>query len=172
MENQYNIREFIEADAAQVRDLFIKTNRQIAPEELKDAFEDYISLSLREEIDRIPEYYREKKGSYWIVALGEKVVGMFGLEQLNSDAMELRRMYIDSSFRRRGLGKKALNFAEDLCRANKVTQLDLSTSETQQEALSMYRASGFKLMREEIASSASNKTVDGGIRRYYFTKPL
>ena len=95
MGNQIIVRKYIEADADQVRKLFIKVNRLLAPADLKDAFESYIVLSLREEIDRIFEYYRERRGSFWVAAIDTKVVGMFGLEQSGPGAMELRRMYVD-----------------------------------------------------------------------------
>ncbi len=172
MGNQIIVRKYIEADADQVRKLFIKVNRLLAPADLKDAFESYIVLSLREEIDRIFEYYRERRGSFWVAAIDTKVVGMFGLEQSGPGAMELRRMYVDPDRRRRGIARKMLQFAEDQCRANNLRQLNLSTSEVQSEALSFYRNAGFELVREEIAEAANNKTIGGSIRRYYFKKDL
>jgi len=48
----------------------------------------------------------------------------------------------------------------------------LSTSELQHAALALYRQAGYFLLREEVAETASNKTVGGGIRRYYFAKTL
>jgi putative acetyltransferase len=48
----------------------------------------------------------------------------------------------------------------------------LSTSEQQQPALALYRNSGFRLLDEEKAETASNKTVGGGIHRYHFSKLL
>jgi putative acetyltransferase len=50
--------------------------------------------------------------------------------------------------------------------------LTLSTSELQSEALALYRAAGYQLQKEEIAETASNKTLGGGIRRYHFDKTL
>jgi putative acetyltransferase len=50
--------------------------------------------------------------------------------------------------------------------------LELSTSELQPAALELYRRAAYLLVREEIAEQASNKTVGGGIRRYYFEKRL
>ena len=172
MSSQITIRQFIEADAAQVRELFIEVNRLLAPANLKDAFESYIDLSLREEIDRISDYYQERSGSFWVALIDAKVVGMFGLEQSGPGAMELRRMYVDPIQRRNGIGAKLLKFAEDNCRANDLHRLDLSTSETQPGALSLYRNSGYDLVREEIAEAANNKTIGRGIRRYYFKKTL
>jgi putative acetyltransferase len=97
---------------------------------------------------------------------------MFGLEQIDADAMELRRMYVDPDQRRRGIARAMLAYAEDECRRRNFKRLDLSTSELQGEALALYRNAGYVLMREEAATEASNKTVGGDIKRYYFTKPL
>jgi hypothetical protein len=38
--------------------------------------------------------------------------------------------------------------------------------------LALCRQAGYLLLREELAEMASNKTVGGGIRRYYFAKTL
>jgi len=172
MGNQITIRQFIETDSTQVRELFVRVNRLLAPVNLGNAFERYIVLSLREEIDRISEYYSERQGSFWVAFIDAKIIGMFGLEQSGPTAMELRRMYVDPDQRRDGIGRKLLHFAENQCRANNFHQLELSTSEAQPEALLFYRNSGFELVREEIAEAANNKTIGGGIRRYYFKKNL
>jgi len=50
--------------------------------------------------------------------------------------------------------------------------MNLSTSELQREALSFYQNAGYEPVGEELAVVASNKTLGGGIRRYYFTKAL
>jgi GNAT superfamily N-acetyltransferase len=172
MNAQFEIRAFNAADAAQVRDLFIRVNRLLAPPEMKDAFEGYIVTSLREEIDRIEEYYAERDGGFWVAVEGSRIIGMFGLEPSSASAMELRRMYVDPDARRRGIARAMLRYAEDECRRRNRPTMDLSTSELQGDALSLYRSAGYELVREEIAASASNKTIGGGIRRYHFTKPL
>ncbi len=166
------VRAFDAEDAGQVRELFIKVNRALAPPELKDAFERYIALSLREEIDRIADYYAEKDGSFWVATDGSRVVGMFGLEPSTATALELRRMYVEPDARRRGIARMMLRAAEEECRRRNCSNLDLSTSELQGDALSLYRSAGYRLVREEAPQSASNKTLGGGIRRYYFTKQL
>ena len=168
-----DVRAFAAEDAAQVRDLFVRVNRALAPPHLKDAFERYITLSLTDEIDRIPDYYyAEHNGGFWVAAEGPRVVGMFGLEPASATAMELRRMYVDPDMRRRGIARLMLGAAEDECRRRGCVCLDLSTSELQGDALALYRGAGYQLVREEVAEGAGNKTLGGGIRRYYFTKPL
>ena len=155
-----------------MRDLFIRVNRSIAPAPLKDKFEAYIARSLAEEIDRVAEYYGERKGGFWVAESAGTVVGMFGLEPDGHSAMELRRMYVAPDARRRGVARQMLLFAEDECRRRGLQSLTLSTSELQGEALALYRAAGYRLQKEEIAETASNKTLGGGIRRYHFDKAL
>ncbi|MBS9718415.1 GNAT family N-acetyltransferase [Pseudohalocynthiibacter aestuariivivens] len=169
---QIKIRPFEDNDAGQVRDLFIKVNRLLAPPQQKEAFEGYITRSLAEEIDRISDYYARIEGGFWVAVNGETIVGMFGLEPSSSEAMELRRMYVDPQARRLGIAQKMLSFAEDECRRRDRPNMDLSTSELQGDALRFYQKCGYQLVREEIADTASNKTLGGGIRRFHFTKKL
>jgi GNAT superfamily N-acetyltransferase len=170
--SEISIRPFVEADAPQVRALFIAVNRLLAPPDLRDAFEAYITRSLAEEIDRIDVYYGAREGGFWVAHRGDLLVGTFGLERAEGHAMELRRMYVDPAARRAGIAREMLQFAEEECRRRDIQRLELSTSELQHAALALYRQAGYLLLREEVAETASNKTVGGGIRRYYFTKTL
>jgi GNAT superfamily N-acetyltransferase len=173
MATEITIRPFSDRDAAQVRELFITVNRPLSPPDLRDAFEAYIERSLAKEIDRIPAYYGEHAGSFWVAVKDDKVVGMFGLEDTSDGAMELRRMYVDPSARRQGIARQMLQSAEDECRRRQsVSRLTLSTSEIQVAALTLYKEAGYSLLGEEIADVASNKTIGSGIRRYYFEKAL
>ncbi|WP_407113278.1 GNAT family N-acetyltransferase [Bradyrhizobium sp. LMG 9283] len=166
------IRPFTEEDAEQVRLLFVIVNRLLAPAHMAEAFEAYIATSLNEEIGQISQYYECRQGGFWVAVGGEKVIGMFGLEPSSPGAMELRRMYVHPDARRRGIARRMLRFAEDECRKRNRPRMDLSTSELQRDALSLYRASGYQLVREEMAVATSNKSLGGGIRRYHFTKQL
>jgi putative acetyltransferase len=170
---QITIRRYRDDDLPAVRELFVRINRELAAPALKQAFEDYIARSLREEIERIPDYYAEHGGSFWIVedAAGA-VCGMFGLETAGSGAAEIRRMYVDHRVRRSGVARAMLRHAEEVCRDAGFDRIVLSTSELQQAALALYRAAGFRLIREEIATAETNKTVGAGLRRYYFEKGL
>jgi GNAT superfamily N-acetyltransferase len=163
------IRPFEGGDAIQVRALFIAVNRLLSPPHMRDAFEAYIARSLAEEMDRVAAYYGER---FWVAMREEAVVGMFGLEPAGPDAMELRRMYVDPTVRRAGIGRLMLGFAEGECRRMGMRRLELSTSELQRAALELYRHSGYRLVQEVVATHASNKTLGGGIRRFHFEKVL
>jgi GNAT superfamily N-acetyltransferase len=167
---EVTIRPFTERDAAQVRALFITVNRLLSPPDLRDAFEAYIELALLEEMDRIPVYYGERDGGFWVAVKDDKVVGTFGLERASKEAMELRRMYVDPLARRQGIARQMLQFAENECRRRSVERLELSTAEIQHAAIALYKNAGYRLLRQETAEAASNKTVGSSIRRYYFEK--
>jgi len=164
------IRPFDKNDAKAVRELFITINRLLSPPQMRDTFEAYISRSLSEEMDRVNEYYGDRNGGFWVAVKNEEVVGMFGLEPASFDALELRRMYVAPSARRAGIARSMLGFAEEECRRRKVRRLELSTSELQPAAIELYEGTGYQLLREPVVEQASNKTVGGGIRRYYFEK--
>ena len=166
------IRRYADADHAGVRALFIRVNRELAPPESRAAFESYIERSLIEEIDRLADYYAAKQGAFFVAHDGATFAGMFGLEGLGTPSAELRRMYVDTAFRRRGLARAMLDRAEAECRDAATPVLALSTSELQQAALAFYRKCGYRLLREETAAAQTNKTVGGDIRRYYFEKTL
>ena len=101
-----------------------------------------------------------------------KIAGMYGLERVDIDVVELRRMYVGPGHRRKGLARQMLEHAERTAENLGYRRMVLSTSELQQAALAMYRAEGFRLVREETAQDKSNKTIGGGIVRFHFDKKL
>jgi GNAT superfamily N-acetyltransferase len=172
MSSEVTIRRFQERDSAPIRDLFIAVNRQLVPPHMRDAFEAYITRSLTEEMDRVSAYYGERGGGFWVAEHGAEIVGMFGLERAGPGACELRRMYVAPTVRRRGVASLMLRFAEHECRRLSMHKIELSTSELQPSAVELYRKAGYQLVCEAIVADASNKTVGGGIRRFYFEKTL
>jgi GNAT superfamily N-acetyltransferase len=147
-------------------------NRLLSPPDMRAAFEDYIARSLAEEMDRVSAYYTERGGGFWVAIRADTVIGMFGLEPATTDALELRRMYVDPSARRSGVASLMLHFAEHRGRELGVRRITLSTSEHQPAAIGLYRHAGYQLLYEAIAKEATNMTIGGGIRRFYFEKLL
>jgi GNAT superfamily N-acetyltransferase len=168
------IRPYEDADHAAVRNLFIRVNRELAPAALRERFEDYIASSLASEIDRIPSYYDAARScGFWVALWEGALVGNFGLEPAENDtALELRRMYVDPQARRLGIARIMLDKAEAICRERGRLKMVLSTSELQPAAVGLYRAAGYRLVRQEIAAHASNKTIGGGIVRFHLEKWL
>ena len=167
------IRPFLPEDQDRVSAIFIEWNRHIAPPDNTAAFDDYIQRVLDEEILRIPDYYQNTPGSgFWVADLSGAVVGMAGIERLNDTEAEVRRMYVDTDYRRRGIGVRLLSHLEDFCIEEGYRCILLSTSEVQEAALALYKAQGYRLVGEEVAEEQTNRTVGGGIKRFHFEKEL
>ncbi|PWE29884.1 N-acetyltransferase [Maritimibacter sp. 55A14] len=166
------IRPFESDDAAAVRALFITVNRLMAPPHLAVRFETYIARALREEIDTIASYYAARGGQFFVATAAGELVGMVGFELAEPGVAELRRMYVDPQFRRRGLGRELLAHAETEVRKADCTRLILSTSELQAAALALYRTAGYREIRQDVATQDTNKTLGGAVRRFHFERTL
>jgi GNAT superfamily N-acetyltransferase len=173
MQDAFSIRPYRPEDQAAVVDLFVRVNRSLAPRDMQVAFAEYVTRSIEAEVGRIDQYYDAARGrGFWVATDGARLLGNFGLEPAGDDAIEVRRMYVDFAFRGRGIARAMLSHAEDWARTQGFGKIVLSTSSLQLPALALYQSAGFTLLREEIATQASHKTVGNGILRFYLEKPL
>lgn len=84
----------------------------------------------------------------WVVAyLSGRVVGCGGLQRLDAETSEIRRLYLDQQARGRGIGRALLGQLEDHARRLGYQRARLTTGDAQPEALGLFRSSGY----EEIA---------------------
>jgi GNAT superfamily N-acetyltransferase len=167
------IRAYEDADRAGVIDLFIRINRELAPPEMRERFEQYIQTSIDGEMSRLREVFSEaKRKAFWVVETGDEIIGMLGIESRSNECAELRRMYLDRRHRGRGIAQRMLECAETRARELGFAKLILSTAEVQEAAIAFYRKSGYSLVRTERADTMSTKTVGGGLTRFHFEKVL
>ncbi|MGE0237663.1 MAG: GNAT family N-acetyltransferase [Parvibaculaceae bacterium] len=154
-------------------DIFVRVNRGLAPPGMRRAFDAYVTRSLAEEVGRIDDYYdASRHRSFWVATDGRRLLGHFGLEPADDSAVEVRRMYVDFPFRRQGIARAMLAHAEKHAQESDFERVVLSTSSLQRAALALYLSAGYELLREDIAATASLKTVGNGIRRFHFGKNL
>jgi putative acetyltransferase len=167
------IRTYEHGDDAQVIDLFIRINRELAPPEMRERFEAYIQTSIDGEMSRLPDIFSEtRRNAFWVVETDDEIIGMFGIESRGNDSTELRRMYLDRRHRGRGIAQRMLQCAEKRARELGFAKLILSTAEIQKAAIAFYRKSGYGLVRSECADMLSTRTVGGGMTRFHFEKLL
>jgi len=61
------IRAYEDADCAQVVDLFIRINRELAHPEMRERFEQYIQTSVDGEMKRLRDIFSEtKRNAFWV----------------------------------------------------------------------------------------------------------
>lgn len=146
---------------------------EFTPAHLKREFDAYVETAVREELSRIPAYYLGKAGQgFWVAEVDGAVVGMIGVERHSGTEAELRRMAVDSAYRRRGIGRELLLTAERFCLQQGCRTIALSTAEFQVAAIRLYEKHGYQRVRTEIAQTRSHKTVGAGVTRHHYEKRL
>jgi putative acetyltransferase len=167
------IRRYRPSDQPAVVGLFRQYMWELTPPNLGAEFQAYVEKAIRDELGKIEEYYfaRDDQG-FWIADERGGVLGMAGVERHGDDSAELRRMAVEKSHRRKGIGRQLLATAEAFCRDAGYRKLVLSTSELQVAARGLYESSGYRLVREEPAAAPSHKSVGAGLTRYHYEKLL
>jgi GNAT superfamily N-acetyltransferase len=100
----------------------------------------------------------------WVVAyLDGRAVGCGGLQRLDDQVAEVRRIFLDEGARGRGVGRALLARLEDEARAIGYACVRLTTGADQPEALGLFRSHGY----EEIAPF-----TDGAFTSYWMEKSL
>lgn len=166
-------RGYHRADHDAVASLWTRINRGLAPAGMETLMEQYIAMSLEGELAQLSEVFSEtKRNAFWVVESADGIVGCFGIESRNAGETELRRMYLDSSYRGSGVAQRMLDVAETKARASGFTRMILSSAEIQEAAVSFYRKSGFRQVRSETAEVMTTKQAGGGLTRLHFEKPL
>jgi GNAT superfamily N-acetyltransferase len=172
-ERPFTIRAYKNTDYEEVVALFTRINRELAPANMRDLFEQYIATAISGELRELQNIFSEaKRNGFWVVEIDGHIVGMFGTESRSDDSTELRRMYLDRSYRGRGIAQRMLQCAEAHARDLGFSKLILSTAEVQEAAIAFYRKSGYRFVRTEFADTMSTKTVGGGLTRFHFEKTL
>ena len=102
----------------------------------------------------IEQSYFERGGTFYV--LEEKagsIIGAYGLYPLDDRTCELRKMYLHSSYRGKGLGKLLLENALSEARQLGFKAVVLETASVLKEAIGLYKSYGFVECRTEHLSS-------------------
>lgn len=87
---------------------------------------------------------------------GEEPVGLAGVRHLDTDVAEVKSMFVVPEHRGRGLGRTLLNAVEQIAVERGCTRARLDTNEYLTEALTLYRAAGYR----EVADYNGNVKAD------------
>ena len=167
------IRPFDRTHEAEVRDLLARCLREIAPPSAQVAVEAYIAGALAGDYRDIATHYRPGRGrGLWLALSGDgNLMGTFALQPSGEDVAELRRMYVDAGFRRRGTARAMLARAEALCGDWGFRTLVLTTSSLNRAAIELYRSAGYR-QSEYAAGSSQAEPLPPGVRVFTFEKIL
>ena len=98
-----------------------------------------------EELEHFPgSSYLLPFGIFTIVKTGDMLVGCVGIRKFEKDSCEMKRMYITSAFRGKGIGKLMCEFVIEWCRKSAYRRILLDSNIEMREAVALYLKCGFK----------------------------
>jgi putative acetyltransferase len=86
----------------------------------------------------------QPRSGFWMAYVADQVAGCVAVRPFTETTAELKRMYVRSPFRNRGIGKQLLATAEAAAIAWGYTHLCLETGEAQPASLHLYTRAGFQ----------------------------
>lgn len=98
---------------------------------------------MRADAIRLPGPYVPPRGAIWLAQAGADAVGCVALRPLPDDIGEVKRMYVDSAWRGRGVGRALLETLIARARAVGYHHLRLGTIADMTAARSLYHSLGF-----------------------------
>ncbi|MCP4607314.1 MAG: GNAT family N-acetyltransferase [Planctomycetes bacterium] len=102
----------------------------------------------------IEQSYFERGGSFYVLEeKDEAIIASYGLYLIDKATCELRKMYLHSSYRGKGLGKLLLEDALAKARQIGFKKMTLETASVLKEAISLYKSYGFVEYEPEHMSS-------------------
>lgn len=89
--------------------------------------------------------------AFWVACLGEQVVGMVGVQRQAENVAEIRRLRVDTAFRRRGVGSLLMEHAVRFCQVKGYLKVTLDVLLERGPAIALFEKAGFTLSRTRTA---------------------
>ena len=147
-------------DLVNIRKLEIKDNKAIAViirEALKDFGADLPGTVYYDTAtDDLHSIFKTPNSNYFVAIVDGNIVGgggYFPTEGLNSDTCELVKMYINASFRGKGIGKMLLDQAIEHAIKDGFKYMYLETLPQLSLAVNMYKKYGFENLNGPLGNS-------------------
>ncbi len=114
--------------------------------------EHYTPIIGREQIEYMLERYQSGQAIlqqisigilYFLIKADEEFIGYIAVHP-RKDELFLSKIYVRSDRRRRGYGKKAIQFAETLAKARRLKKIALTVNKNNVDSIKAYEKMGFK----------------------------
>lgn len=98
------------------------------------------------EVKGLPGEYASPRGCLLLATSESKIAGCVALKRISDEVCELKRLYVRSEFRGKGIGKMLTTDAIEQARVIGYRQMRLDTLPSMKEAIALYRSLGFELI--------------------------
>ena len=101
----------------------------------------------------LDEYYFSRGGDFWVLFDQSAIIGTTGLHPISQADVELRKMYLATPARGRGLGRNLLQTSLERARELGFSRVTLETASVLKEASRLYESFGFVRLPETPTAS-------------------
>ena len=99
-----------------------------------------------EDVEKVEEFYHQKGGEFWVVEKSDNIVGTAAYYpiQRGNNAVEIRKMYLITEVRGKGLGKFLLGELENKIQSQGFHEIYLETATVLKQAVKLYERYGYQ----------------------------
>lgn len=127
-----------------------------------------ISINDQPDLQQIPQFYQAGIGNFWIALDGQQVVGTIALFDIGNNQAALKKMFVDNSYRGKGVSKALLDTLINWCIKKEVREIYLGTISACLAAHRFYEKNGFQeILKEQLPPTFPILKVDS--KFYKFT---
>ena len=111
------------------------------------------------ELKKIYSHFKNKNGYFWVIEKNNKIIGSMGVAP-NKKNLELHKVYITRSERRKGLARKLVLKAERYAKKNKFKKIILWSDTRFKEAHRMYLDFNYRKLSKKRKLYDISKTTE------------
>jgi OHCU decarboxylase len=127
-----------------VTEMQINMAREMFVEYAKSLNIDLCFQNFDKEVNGLPGEYALPRGRLLLASFDSKVAGCVALKRISDEVCEMKRLYVRSEFRGKGIGKRLTTDVMEQARVIGYKQMRLDTLPSMKEAIALYRSLGFE----------------------------
>ena len=108
MSNNISIRNFKPSEKEQIYGLILSV--------MEREFEDVPAHLYLKDIMELPDSYSGERESFFVIESDNNIIGTIGIKEDDEKTALMRRFFVKSDFRGKGLGLKLINHAMEFCK--------------------------------------------------------
>lgn len=101
---------------------------------------------------------------YFLFEKNDVYAGYMGIK-INEKDLFLSKLYIKESYRRNGIGQKAVDFLKDICEKKNLESITLTVNKYNSGAVSAYKKIGFSVVDQAVTDIGNGFVMDDYIMR-------
>ncbi|RLN95781.1 hypothetical protein BBJ28_00009232 [Nothophytophthora sp. Chile5] len=149
------VRQYRPEDHAAVTKIYIEGFLRLDDDEkFRYLWEERLRIDLLNEMNDIEASHMAMGGNFWVAtATSEgksKIVGIVGFLRRSESEGELRRLFVDTSCHRMGIGRKLVQQVEQWAEQSGYESVYLTTNPKSKQAVGFYTSLEYELQEEKV----------------------